>query len=277
MKGELSGVTSIMIPLYNHESLISRTLDSVLKSDCSRIELLISDDASSDLSVKIASDWLEQHGSKFRRTQLITSKTNRGITASLNTLVDAATGEFITILASDDMLPKNAIDMQRSYLLNHSDVDFVFVNCTIIDLHDRVLKQSAVSPFVSKLLSFRVIALLNVLFNWSVVWSRLFGRRRKFVEFGRYIEEHSLEDRWSALKIMNSSRYAYLEEIGYLYRFRGEQAHPAISSDVARKDFHDTERRLHLEAKGLLYLLLWIRRLPIKTNRGEWPCRKISS
>jgi glycosyltransferase involved in cell wall biosynthesis len=277
MKQELSGVTSVLIPLYNHEKFIERTLDSLLGSDCSKIELLISDDSSSDQSVKVAEQWLDRYRDKFRQTNLFTSEKNRGITASLNTLVDAATGEFITILASDDMLPKNAIDMQRNYLLGHSAVDFIFVNCAIIDKNDHVLKPYAAPPFVSKLLSIRIIALLNALFNWSVIWSRLFGRRRAFIGFGRYIEEHSVEDRWSALKIMNAHRYAYLAEIGYLYRFRGEQAHPAIHSNMARKDFHDTERRLHPEAVGLLYLLLWIRRLPVKTNRGKWPCRKITT
>lgn len=273
---ELVGVTSVLIPLYNHERFIGETLDSLLASDCSKIELIISDDASSDRSVQVASDWLARHGSKFRRTSLFAGKSNRGITASLNTMIEAATGEFITLLASDDMLPGDAVDMQRDYLLAHTDVDFLFVNCTIIDMEGRPIKQRAAGPFISGLLSLRLFALLNMLFNWSVIWSRLFGRRRKFLKFGRYIEEHCLEDRWSALKIMNSRRFAYLGSIGYLYRYRGAQAHPAISSDAARRDFHDTERRLHAEARGLLYFLLWIRRLPFRTNRGKWPCRNVN-
>lgn len=273
MKQELSGVTSVLIPLYNHEKFIERALDSLLGSDCSKIELVISDDASSDQSLIVAKRWIEQHGKAFSRVVLLTSNTNCGVTANLNKLVDASTGEFITGIASDDMLPGNAIDMQRDYLLGHPSVDFVFVNCAIVDLDDHVLKQQAASLLVSTLLSLRLFILLNVVFNWTVIWSRLFGRRRKFVEFGRYIEEHSHEDRWSALKILNTGRYAYLQEVGYCYRFRGEQAHPAINSEVSRRDFHNVERRLHAESKGLLYLLLWIRRLPFKTNRGKWPCR----
>lgn len=273
MKQELSGVTSVLIPLYNHENFIERTLDSLLGSDCSKIELVISDDASSDQSLMVAKRWLEQHGKEFSRVVLLTSNTNCGVTANLNKLVDASTGEFITGIASDDMLPSNAIDMQRDYLHANPSVDFVFVNCTIVDVNDHVLKQQAASSLVSTLLSFRLFILLNAVFNWGVIWSRLFGRRREFLKFGRYIEEHSHEDRWSALKILNMGRYAYLQKVGYLYRFRGEQEHPAISSDASRRDFHNAERRLHPESNGLLYILLWIRRLPFKTNRGKWPCR----
>lgn len=273
MMQELPGVTSVLIPLYNHERFVERTLDSLLGSDCSKIELVISDDASSDNSLSVTNKWLERHGNKFAGVTLLSCDMNCGVTANLNKLIEAATGEFITGIASDDMLPNNAIDMQRDYLQTHPRVDFVFVNCAIIDMDDTVLKHHAVSPLVSKLLKVRALAMLNAIFNWSVIWSRLFGRRREFVEFGRYIEEHSHEDRWSALKILNTGRYAYLQEVGYWYRFRGEQAHPAINGEVSRRDFHNAERRLHPESKGLLNILLWIRRLPVKTNRGKWPCR----
>ncbi len=273
MNQELSGVTSVLIPLYNHEQFIEKALDSLLSSGCRSIELIICDDVSTDQSLEKTEKWLEQHGEKFARTKLLANKKNAGITANLNKLVDESSGEFITFLASDDMLPEKAIDNQKDFLRSHPSIDFVFVNCAIIDTEGRVLKQSVASPLQSKLLAIKPYVLLNVMFNWSVIWSRLFGRRQKFLEFGRYIEEHSHEDRWSALKIMNARRYVYLQEVGYLYRYRGIEHHPMISSDVSRRDFHDAERRLHPEAKGLLYLLLWVRRLPFKTNRGKWPCR----
>ena len=270
---EMLGVTSVLIPLYNHERFIERALESLLSSDYGKIELVISDDASSDQSLRITAEWLARHGRKFARAILIANKKNLGVTANLNRLVENATGEFITILASDDMLATGSIDKQRNFLLSRPSIDFVFVNCAIIDVDDSVIKQNVVSLVQSKLLMIRAYIMLNVMFNWSVIWSRLFCRRRKFKDFGRYIEEHSHEDRWSALKIMNTGRYAYLQEVGYLYRFRGGEAHPMISSDVSRRDFHNVERRLHPESKGLLYLFLWIRRLPFRTNRGKWPCR----
>jgi glycosyltransferase involved in cell wall biosynthesis len=270
---ELAEITSVLIPLYNHERFIKQSLDSVLLSDCSKIELLICDDASTDQSLSIVKDWLGQHECKFVRSKLLTSDTNRGVTANLNKLVEISTGEFITILASDDMLSKNAIDLQKDYLKKHPSIDFIFADCSIINLEGHVLKRHVISTFQSMLLAMRPYILLNLVFNWSIVWARLFGRRKKFIEFGRYIETHSLEDRWSALKIMNTCRYGYLDQVVYLYRFRGASAHPAIGSDIARRDFHDIERRLHIESKGLLYILLWIRRLPFRTNRGKWPCR----
>lgn len=273
MTQELAGITSVLIPIYNHERHVAQALDSLLNSDCSKIELIICDDASSDHSLKIAEDWLEQHGSSFFKATLFANETNLGVTANLNKLVQSASGEFITFLASDDMFADRAIDIQRQYLLNHPDVDFVFANCGIIDTSGRTLKREVISKLQSKLLALRTYILLNVMFNWNVVWVRSLARRKKFIALGRYIEEHSIEDRWVALKIMNTRRYAYFHNVVYLYRFRGAEKHPAIGIELARREFHNVERRLHPESTGLLNLLLWIRRLPFKTNHGKWPCR----
>lgn len=273
MLQELPGITSVLIPLYNHERFITRTLDSLLSSDCSKIELIIADDVSSDQSFHVAKIWLEQHQNKFANALLIANDINLGITANMNKLIEHASGEFITALASDDMLADKAIDRQKNYLTEHPSIDFVFANCAILNINDQTIKNSVFSKFQSMLLASPSYIMLNVLFNWCVVWSRLFARKRKFIEFGPYIEKHTIEDRWSALKIMNTHRYAFLREVCYLYRFRGFEAHPAIFSNTARKDFHSAERLLHAESRGLLYILLWIRRLPFKTNRGKWPCR----
>lgn len=270
---ELSGVTSVLIPLYNHERFIEAALDSLLSSDCGKIELVVCDDASTDRSLAIAREWLDEHGTSFINTRVLSNAANLGITSTLNRLVEASSGEFITLLASDDMLAERAIDRQRDFLLHHPSVDFVFANCAIIDTEGHMLKPEVVTTLQAKILAFRLGILLNVMFNWSVSWARLFTRRRKFLEFGGYIEEHPIEDRWSALKIMNTRRYAYLHEVVHLYRFRGLEGHPAIGSPAARQVFHETERSLHPETTGLLYLLLWVRRLPFRTNRGKWPCR----
>jgi glycosyltransferase involved in cell wall biosynthesis len=270
---ELTGITSVLIPLYNHAPFLEKTLDSLLSSDCSKIELIICDDASPDHSYRIAAEWLERHANQFMQARLIANEKNLGVTANLNKLAKAATGEFITFVASDDILADKAIDKQKDYLMSHQSIDFVFADCSIINLEGHILKKNVVSSFQSKLFAIRPYILLNVMFNWSVIWARLFARRRKFIDFGPYIEEHSIEDRWSAIKIMNTHRYAYFHEVVLLYRFRGLEGHPAIDSAVARRDFHNIERRLHLESTGFLSLLLWIRRLPFKTNHGKWPCR----
>lgn len=270
---EFPGITSVLIPLFNHEQFITAALDSLLQSDCKKVELILCDDASTDQSFAVAKDWIDHHGSQFFSAKLLANEKNQGITSNLNKLVKASSGEFITLLASDDMLTKGAIDIQRNFLTLHQDVDFVFANCAIIDTNEKIIKPEVIQDLKAKFLNYKFIILLDSIFNWGIIWARFFARRKAFIEFGEYIENHIIEDRWSALKILNTKRYKYLHQIVYLYRFRGLPGHPAISSDLARKSFHDAERRLHPETTGVLSLLLYIRRLPFKTNRGKWPCR----
>lgn len=270
---EFDGITSVLMPLYNHQDYVAQALDSLLSSDCSRIELIISDDASADDSQRIATEWLATHGSRFHRTRLIANPVNLGLTANLNRLVSAANGEFITYLASDDTLGERAIDRQREYLSAHPSADFVFSNCAIIDLSNQLLKASVISDSLALFLKIPGVLMINVMFNWNIVWARLFGRRRRLLELGDYDERHCIEDRWQALKILNSGRYGYIHDIVHNYRYRGFEAHPMIKAPKARSAFHESERRIHKEARGLLYLLLWVRRLPFRTNRGQWPAR----
>lgn len=270
---ELPGITSVLIPLFNHEQFIAATLNSLLESDCTKIELIVCDDASADRSLAVVKDWIDRHGARFFSTRLLSNEKNLGITSNLNRLIEASSGEFITTLASDDTLTQGAIDTQRNFLTSHQDADFVFANCAIMNTEAQLIKNKVISDSKSFLFRYRPAILLDAMFNWSIVWARLYARRKSFLKLGRYIEEHSIEDRWGAIKIMNTGRYAYLHETVHLYRFRGHADHPAISSDEARRVFHDAERRLHPETGGLLYWLLWIRRLPFKTNRGKWPCR----
>jgi len=81
---EFPGITSVLIPLFNHEQFIAATLNSLLESDCTKIELIVCDDASADQSLAVAKDWIDRHGARFFSTRLLSNTKNMGITSNLN-------------------------------------------------------------------------------------------------------------------------------------------------------------------------------------------------
>ncbi|MFC7114604.1 glycosyltransferase family 2 protein [Natronoarchaeum sp. GCM10025703] len=86
---------SVVLPTYNREDVISRAIDSVINQSFSDLELLVVDDNSSDNT----SELMSQYGDKVN---YICHDTNRGAPAARNTGIEAADGDFIAFIDSDD-------------------------------------------------------------------------------------------------------------------------------------------------------------------------------
>lgn len=94
---------SIVIPVYNRERLVGRAIESCLKQDFDDFEIIIVDDASTDGSVQAIKRFSDP------RIKLICHQTNRGVCPARNTAVDAAAGEWLIFLDSDDELLPGAL------------------------------------------------------------------------------------------------------------------------------------------------------------------------
>lgn len=91
---------SIITPCHNAAPFIRQTIDSVLQQDYDNWEMLISDDNSSDETVRIVQQYVE----KDPRIRLFESSQKSGSPASpRNNSIDHATGKYIAFLDSDDI------------------------------------------------------------------------------------------------------------------------------------------------------------------------------
>lgn len=95
---------SIVIPVYNVESYLKECLDSVLGQTCGDFEAVCVNDGSTDGSLSI----LEDYAARDSRIRII-SQPNGGLSAARNTGIDAAQGDYILFLDSDDWLESNTL------------------------------------------------------------------------------------------------------------------------------------------------------------------------
>lgn len=102
---------SIIIPVYNVEAYLHQCLDSVLCQDFSDWEAVCVNDGSTDGSAAI----LEDYVAKDARFRLVTQP-NGGLSAARNAGLDAAQGEYILFLDSDDWLVENAFKVLSTNL-----------------------------------------------------------------------------------------------------------------------------------------------------------------
>jgi len=91
---------SVIIPVYNVAQYLPSCLDSILEQTIDNLEILCINDASPDNSNTI----LKRHADKDSRITIFRHENNSGLAAARNTGIDAAKGEYIFFLDSDDIL-----------------------------------------------------------------------------------------------------------------------------------------------------------------------------
>ena len=90
---------SVIIPLYNKEAEIERTLLSVINQSLQPREIIVVDDGSTDSSADIVRRIIERYPEHNIR---LVSQTNAGVSAARNRGIEEATGEYIALLDGDD-------------------------------------------------------------------------------------------------------------------------------------------------------------------------------
>lgn len=125
-------LVSIIIITYNSSKYVLDTLESAKEQTYINTELIITDDGSSDNTLDICKKWIDLNGNAFKRVKLVTTNKNSGIPANCNRGVKAAKGEWIKLIAGDDILLPNCIDTFVNYTrVERSSFyfsDFIYIN-----------------------------------------------------------------------------------------------------------------------------------------------------
>lgn len=116
-------IISILVISYNSSKFIIDTLESVKKQSYSKIELIVSDDFSTDNTIKLVTKWIEKNKHIFINSQIVEATRNSGIPSNCNRGLSNVNGEWIMLLAGDDLLLPNCItDLAKSKLLSSNDL-----------------------------------------------------------------------------------------------------------------------------------------------------------
>ncbi len=89
---------SVIIPTFNSEATIVRALESVIGQTFQKFEILVCDDASTDSTAEIVTEFLK----KDSRIRLLSLPVNQGAGAARNIGIKAALGEYLAFLDGDD-------------------------------------------------------------------------------------------------------------------------------------------------------------------------------
>ena len=120
---------SVCIPVWNGGVYIALAIESVLQQSYSDFEIIISDNASTDDTVKIVEGYMQLHP----QIRLQRNEENIGLVGNFNGCLKLAQGNYIKFLCVDDLLAKNCLEKMVRVLDEDKSIALVVGGRSIID------------------------------------------------------------------------------------------------------------------------------------------------
>lgn len=121
-----SPIVSVRVSTYNSSATVLETLNSIKDQEYTDIELVISDDGSTDDSVAVCERWLDLNNNRFVNTRLIQHKQNTGTAANANRAMSHCQGEWVKGIAADDVLLPSCISDFMEYIHKTPNAEIIF-------------------------------------------------------------------------------------------------------------------------------------------------------
>ena len=118
---------SVIIPIYNVSAYIERCIRSVMNQTFSDFECILVDDATPDDCVAKCEKMIAEYDGSIR-FRMIHHEHNRGLSAARNTGTDAATGDYILYIDSDDAITNDCIEKLMTPIIRDNTIDIVMGN-----------------------------------------------------------------------------------------------------------------------------------------------------
>ncbi len=129
-------LVSICIPTYNVDKTIAETLNSIINQTYKNMEIIISENASTDNTLTILD--------KFHDPRINIYKNNKTISAekNWNKCIELAGGDYIAIFHADDLYMPEMVEKQVKAFLDNPSIGAVFTTATYINEHGEKIGES---------------------------------------------------------------------------------------------------------------------------------------
>jgi glycosyltransferase involved in cell wall biosynthesis len=120
---------SIITPCYNHERFLREYFQSLLEQSYRNIELIVIDDCSQDNSWEVIREFEPALKSAFPHVVLERNEQNLGPFRTEHRAAEHLSGDFVSVLESDDFYYPTKVEENIDYLIQHPDVGAVHSDC----------------------------------------------------------------------------------------------------------------------------------------------------
>jgi glycosyltransferase involved in cell wall biosynthesis len=197
---------SVIVPVYNVEDYIEKSLNSLLNQTYKNFEVLIVNDGTEDNSIKVAKDTV-QDDQRF----IFLEKENGGLSDARNYGIDHAKGNYLTFLDSDDYYDEQFLEKMLEKI-TQENADVVICDLTLVkEDHSLVRHQlNKHQTSISGEEAFLDISILNMAQNKMY--------KKELFDNTRYPLGYYYEDRATTYKLFyQSSKIAFVNEKIFFY------------------------------------------------------------
>jgi alpha-1,3-rhamnosyltransferase len=243
-------LASVVMPAFNHEAYVEDAIRSVLAQSYPRVELVVVDDGSTDRTAEIADRLAREHGFVFVRNEQ-----NIGLNPTLMKGFTIARGEYVSMLASDDMIMPHKIAREVDFILSNG-LDGTYANG--VKLWDDGRTEPIDLDHIER--RFKEGTLLDYVYcddtSAPLFQSGLFSKRA-ILELFPYRARFKSDDWILLIKFLEEYKIGFLNEPLFYYRqhennsFRRYWTMLPIRLDVVA---HATPERLRGRALANLFL-----------------------
>ena len=224
---------SIIIPTYNVEKYISKTLDSILKQEYNNYEIIIIDDGSTDNTLNIIKTY------KDKRIKLL-SENNEGVSSARNKGIKEAKGDYLIFVDGDDYLE----DFALKYIVD--EINSSKKNTTFIGLFNTIFEKGCrrnckceelESIYIDNIKKEKV---LDYLYTKRIIFTlwRFVVSRELIIKNNLYLVEGIIheDEEWVPRLLTASKNFKLLSKPFYNYRIRKKSIMTTKRNDFYRQE-----------------------------------------
>lgn len=211
---------TVIIPVFNTEKFVLRTLSSLREDKIMDIEIIIVDDGSEDNSMKVVLDWVNH----YKKNVLIIKQKNEGLSEARNTALRYARGKYITFCDSDDWLNFEVVCQAAKYAEVTTAEIVMFRSVTYDDytqniepFYDKKLWDKALSgatELVINSTSHPYVLNFEPNTNCRVIRRDFFERHINKFKPGIHYEDVAPH----VLSLLKATKIGLIDDVGYYYR-----------------------------------------------------------
>jgi glycosyltransferase involved in cell wall biosynthesis len=210
---------SVIIPNYNYQEFVCKTVDSVLMQTYQNLEIIVVDDGSKDSSREI----LRAYGDKIK----VIEQVNQGVSRARNNGVAQSKGDFVAFLDSDDLWLPTKLEKQMKKFQKDTDIGLVHCSMKLIDREENdcgVIDQGAEGWVADEFLKYERGVVIGA-------GSTSLLPRRVFDEVGGFDPRQTTAADWDfSYRVASKCKIGFVPENLVLYRLHGSNMHANIKS-----------------------------------------------